>query len=213
MVRRSRCEHFVVVPCFRTAPQKQENIFAEKTGLNPFTGVSMAHRTKIASMAHLWIYENNQWNPRAATGATLPIPGADGQIVIRRAEGGAPQDNWHLLAPPSRAPRVNGQAVALGIRALRDRDEICLPGRPPLFFSTEQLVAVEPFTGLPDGRCPRCTKIIPGESPAVRCSGCNTWYHAAADRNCYTYGENPICVVCGADAVVSGEFGWSPEEL
>ena len=168
-------------------------------------------------MAHLFITELNEWTTRALSGEVFQLPGATPSspagALVRRAVSATPDGGWHLLAPPSSSVHVNGEPAALGIRVLRDKDEIRLLGAAPMFFSTEQLVAVEPFAGLPEGRCPRCTKAIEPQSPAVRCGVCNTWYHQADARRCFTYGENPICVMCGSDAVLSGEFAWSPEEL
>jgi len=119
---------------------------------------------------------------------------------------------WHLLVPPFANVRVNGEPVLLGIRALRDRDEIRVPGAAPLFFSSEELMAIEPFAGSAEAKCPRCTKPIAPQSPAVRCRGCNTFYHQSEARPCFNYGgDHPICVICGADTVLSGEFSWTPE--
>ena len=157
-----------------------------------------------------------EWTTRALSGDVFPLPGATPATptgaVLRRAAPGTPNSDWLLLTPPTLLVRVNGEPVALGIRALRDKDELRIPGGAPVFFSTEQLVAVEPFSGSPEGKCPRCTKPFASNSPAVRCGECNTWYHQIEGRQCYTYKENPICVVCGADAVVTSEFTWVPEE-
>ena len=168
-------------------------------------------------MSRLWVTESNEWRIRPLNGELFHIPDANTSArsgaVVRRALSAPPGCGWHLLAPPSLAVLVNGEPVAFGVRVLRDRDEIRVLGAAPMFFSTEELVAVEPFTGLSESRCPRCTKAIEPLSPAVRCGVCSTWYHQADDRRCFTYGDDPICVVCGSDAVVGTEFSWSPEEL
>ena len=164
-------------------------------------------------MAHLWVSKMNEWKTRELSGDSfqLPAAGAGAGALLRRAANGAPEGGWLLLASPGMPVLVNGAPVQLGIRALRDRDEIRPAGAAPMFFSTEQLMAIEPFTGLPEGKCPRCTRTIEPQSPAVRCAGCKTWYHSTEARSCFCYGEGPICVVCGADAVVSGDYAWTPE--
>ena len=166
-------------------------------------------------MPHVWKLVENQWTPVALAGDAFALAGAQpassSGAMLRRA--GAEDAGWALLTPPSVSARVNGEPVALGIRALCDRDEIQTPDEAPVFFSTEKLVAVEPYTGPAGGKCPRCTKEIEPGSPAVRCGSCGTWYHQSEARACFTYGENPICVSCASDAVVSGEFSWTPEEV
>jgi hypothetical protein len=167
-------------------------------------------------MPNLWIPEQNEWTPRALSGDACQLPGpppTPSGAVLRRAGTGTPDSGWHLLAPPTLAVCVNGEPLALGIRALRHRDEIRVRGATPVFFSTEQLVAVEPFSGSPAGKCQRCSQTIAPGSPAIRCGSCNTWYHQTEARHCFSYGQNPICVVCGADATVSTEFNWVPEEI
>jgi hypothetical protein len=166
-------------------------------------------------MAQLFKMIGIEWSIISLTEDALSIAGTDPflppGVVLRRA--GTEAAGWMLLAPPDVSPRVNGVPVQLGIRALRDRDEIQLPGLPPTFFSTEKLVSVEPYTGPVGGQCPRCTKAIDTGSAAVRCGACGTWYHQSEARACFTYGESPICVSCAHDAVVSGEFSWTPEEV
>ena len=87
--------------------------------------------------------------------------------MIRRGvcgSGGSARDaSWVLIAPPF-AMRVNGQPLALGIRVLRDKDEIIeREENAPLFFSTERLAAVEPFSGDAPVVCARCrNEIAPG---------------------------------------------------
>jgi hypothetical protein len=172
-------------------------------------------------MAHLWISEFDEWTPRPLGGQPgsplFPLPagnlGPNAGVFLRRAAPTADtaKSGWHLLVPPFTRVRVNGEPVSLGIRALRDRDEIRVPGAEPMFFSNEELMAIQPFAGSPEGKCPRCAKSISPLSPAVRCAGCHTWYHQTEARACFSYGPNPICVLCGADTVVSGEYSWIPE--
>lgn len=165
-------------------------------------------------MAHLWIPENDEWTAHGLADGVLPLPATMPSLpsgVVLRSAG--PDADWYLLAMPPTTVRVNGQAPALGIRVLRDKDEIRVPGAPPMFFSSEKLVSVEPFTGEPGATCIRCTKVIEPQSPAVRCGSCQRWYHQNPERNCFTYGDGAICVECGAAAVVNDAFRWTPEEL
>ena len=160
----------------------------------------------------------NEWKTRelgaeplalAALNTSPDAPGA-GAFLSRAPIAG--QEGWLLFTPAAQPVLVNGEPVFLGVRALYDRDELRLPGAAPMYFSTEHRVAIEPFTGLAEGRCPRCTRVIDLLSPAVRCASCKTWYHSTEARPCFSYGESPICVVCGADAVLSAEYSWSPEK-
>src|SRR5262249_42097750 len=66
-------------------------------------------------------------------------------------------ESWLLFAPPGTSAYVNGQRLPLGMRVLRDRDEILVPvaansanelGEPQrMFFSTERLAIIQPFPG------------------------------------------------------------------
>ena len=166
-------------------------------------------------MAHLWLPEKDQWLARALTGDGFALPGSPAPlpsgVVLRRA--GAADDAWYLLSPPAASVRVNGEAVPLGIRALRDKDEIRVAGAAPVFFSTEKLVAVEPYSGPAGATCLRCAGVIELQSPAAQCPNCRCWYHQSAERGCFTYGDAPICVQCGEEAAVNSEFRWMPEEV
>src|SRR5689334_11592289 len=84
----------------------------------------------------------------------LAIPASAGPIhdpILQLGQG----ESWLFLAPPGTRAYVNGQRLSLGMRVLRDRDEILLPtsatneaAEPQrMFFSTERLAIVQPFPG------------------------------------------------------------------
>lgn len=175
-------------------------------------------------MAHLWMSLEEQWRPVALTGdgytfkraapdgleARPADAGASTAVVLWRAGEGA-EARWVLFVPPSAAARVNGYPISLGMRVLRDRDEIRLPGDAPVYFSTEELTSVETFPGSEAVMCPRCASPLDAGLPAVRCPSCGVWYHQSPERSCFTYAE--VCTTCGAETALNEEFRWSPEEL
>ena len=121
----------------------------------------------------------NEWKTRelgaqplvlAALNTFPDAPDAPGAGAFLSRAPNAGQEGWLLFTPAAQPVLVNGEPVFLGLRALRDRDELRLPGAAPMYFSTEHRVAIEPFTGLAEGRCPRCTKVIELLTPAVRCA-------------------------------------------
>ena len=153
-------------------------------------------------MAHLWQYENKHWSPLALSGAELAL--AQGG-VLRPLAG----DAWVLLAAPDAAVRVNGRPLSLGIRCLRDKDEIGA-GAERYFFSTENLARVEPFPGADGGAmCARCRKPLIVEMPSVRCPNCRTWCHERADSACWTYSEK--CPLCEQATALDAGFQWEPK--
>lgn len=175
-------------------------------------------------MPHLWMPVADQWQSVALNGPRFALTGGspdrllprtpgdspDADVVLaRQDEGGVP--GWLLLAPASIGVRINGQPLPLGVRALRDKDEIRLPGAPAIYFSTEELTVVEPFPGAHPVDCPRCSKPIEPGTPAVRCPCCQIWYHQQSGRSCFTYAE--ACTTCGSETRLSEEFQWTPELL
>lgn len=163
-------------------------------------------------MPHVFKIDHGAWAAHPLTGGPFALRGTDARDTgasLRSAGAGG----YYLLAPASAAALVNGRPVLLGISALKDKDELAVPGETPMYFSMEQRVQVEAYAGEPGGTCLRCASSIEAGSPAVQCPGCQKWYHQRPDRLCFSYGDHPICVECGADAVVSDEFRWVPEEL
>jgi len=175
-------------------------------------------------MAHLWIHSSSEgWAalPLAADRFTLSAdakmpaqvrPADDhsaGDVVLRRAFAGEAGEHWLLLAPPGRVS-INGQVLAVGLRVLRDRDEIHLRGASPMYFSTEILARVMAFPGLArPAHCPRCRRVIEVGTPAVQCPGCRMWHHQSAGCECWTYG--PTCAVCDQTTALDAGYRWQPE--
>lgn len=175
-------------------------------------------------MAHLWTHD------AAGAWASTPIAAAavlrgDGTITPADADPPSPftaasgiqvrrvvgqPDTWALLTA-SRAFRLNGVPVSLGLAVLEDRDEIRLPG-VHVWFSTETQAHVEPFPqSATRGFCPRCKQAIEAGSPAVRCPSCGLWHHASDDLPCWTYA--PTCAACAQDTDLDAGFRWTPEDL
>jgi hypothetical protein len=107
---------------------------------------------------------------RRPTDGVAPL-GQSGAAVLRRS-GSGDRERCALLSPPAgRTVAVNGLPLSVGIRVLRDRDEIQMRGEPRMFISMERLARVEPYAGPPHARCD--TEIQPGR-PSVRCPRCRT---------------------------------------
>jgi hypothetical protein len=165
--------------------------------------------------------------PLVADGYTISSAGK----LVSRANGEQPQprlgvalvrqaanDTWILLAEPSAPVYVNGQAVPLGVRILRDRDEIRVGRMQPatLFFSTERMASVEPFPGADRAiHCPRCKTELAVGVPAVRCPNpqCGLWHHQAPGSNlpCWTYDTR--CASCDQQTALDAGYRWTPEGL
>ena len=120
---------------------------------------------------------------------------------------------WTLLAGPQCMVRINAQPLGLGIRVLRDRDEISFAGQR-CFFSTEEFARIVPFSGLaqPAAHCPRCKqRMEPGE-PAVACPHCRAWHHQSEKYPCWTYATT--CALCQIQSTaLDAGYSWTPEML
>jgi len=191
-------------------------------------------------MAHLWV-ENKEtgWGAKRLDGAGLDGEGLDGAgfdlaglLALNAANEGqgagaattAPVARlvrvdaggtrvWALVASSSSNVRVNSRAVAGGLRVLADRDAIGTDGGARHFFSTESLATVEPFPGAERTTyCGRCRQPIEAGTPAVRCPGCEVWYHQdeAGRLPCWTYAET--CNFCPTKTALDAGFQWVPEE-
>ncbi|HLJ55666.1 MAG TPA: hypothetical protein VKT77_11555 [Chthonomonadaceae bacterium] len=172
-------------------------------------------------MSHLWVENNQEWCvlPLAENRVALtadPARPVTGALGVNPARGlllppAAPGSDWILLCRPG-ACSVNGRPVALGIRALADRDEIVTAPGTRLFFSSESLAAVVPFEAVRETFCPRCLLAIAHGAPAVRCPQCGIAYHedTAAALACWSYGP---CVNCGHSSEPDAGFRWTPDEL
>lgn len=118
---------------------------------------------------------------------------------------------WAVLAGANTRLRINGGPVAVGIAALRHRDELCLEGGAPLYFSTERLVSVEEYAGSDSPHCPRCTLAIEFGDASIRCPGCGVLHHQLPERECWTY--TPTCALCDQSSDLTAGYRWSPEIL
>jgi hypothetical protein len=138
----------------------------------------------------------------AARGSVLILPSGHPDAALR----------WTLLAGRDAGVRINGLPLALGIRALADKDEILAGGRR-LFFSTEELARVIPFPGLAQAAfCPRCKQIIEPGDLAVCCPGCRAWSHQSERYPCWTYGQT--CALCQQQSTaLDAGFNFNPAAL
>ncbi|NOT27654.1 MAG: hypothetical protein HOP16_16325 [Acidobacteria bacterium] len=174
-------------------------------------------------MAHIWLLDGDprEWTPMPLVGDALtlvngtlrpvdetpPIPFAQTRLVIRRLAEAT--HTWALLTT-SRALRLNGDPVPLGVALLDDRDEIRLPDLT-VWFSTEAQAHVEPFPESTRGFCPRCKQPIEVATPAVRCPGCALWHHASDELPCWSYAST--CAACSKDTALDAGYRWTPEDL
>jgi hypothetical protein len=149
-----------------------------------------------------------------ANGSATAVP------ILRQAQN----ECWLFLLPPKVSAYVNGQRLTLGMRLLRDRDEILLPepqssdqadAEPQrIYFSTERLAVVEAFPGAKKPvSCSRCKQVIEAGQLAVRCpnSRCGLWHHEFAEQPCWTYAEK--CSNCDQATALDAGYCWSPEQL
>jgi hypothetical protein len=145
------------------------------------------------------------------------VTGADAEAqwpayVVRHAHKNASgQDGWLLLTSGQIRVSINGDRLDLGIRALRDKDEI-RANESTMLFSNDQLARVLLFPGI--GRpckCPRCQLEIEIGSPAVRCPSCGIYHHQSEDSPCWTYAEK--CTICGRSTSLGEGSLWTPEGL
>src|SRR5437870_299369 len=115
-------------------------------------------------MAHLWIHDEVQWENFSITGNIFDLAPA---VLMRSGPeaNAAARELWVLLASPEVQVRVNGEAAA-GIRALADRDEIRME-QLTVYFSTERLACIVPFSEQQPVPCARCKLQIQPGDPAV----------------------------------------------
>ena len=194
-------------------------------GTNPVTEQQRLGE-HIIIMANLWHIDGNSWVRRSLLSdgvavsalrerpnSTLPARSQEGAPVWLRqyARADAPPI-WVLLSGVTPHVWVNGQALSCGLRVLRDRDEILIPGLTRCYFSTEDPARVEPF---PAGEgpvfCARCRQPIQPATPAVRCPACGHWCEQSEAKPCWTYG--PTCPLCEQPTAFDTGLRWTPEEL
>lgn len=175
-------------------------------------------------MPHLWVEESpGDWavlllddlslsvNARRTAHEDEPRRSHDRSpdfVVVRG--GPATSAVRFLVAPPDSVARVNGAPLAAAIRQLADRDEIRV-GDACWYFSSEELVRVEPFpasTALP---CARCHQPIEHATSAVHCPSCRLWHHESEASRCFSYAET--CAGCDQPTAIDTSYRWSPTEL
>lgn len=146
---------------------------------------------------------------RFAPPASVPGP-TDIRILPPDATGVAP--SWTLLGGREASLRVNGHPLALGIRILRDRDEVSIAGQR-CFFSMEELARVVAFPGLAQPACcPRCKQRVEPGDLAVACPRCHAWHHQSEEFPCWTY--DSTCALCQLQATaLDAGYSWTPELL
>lgn len=177
-------------------------------------------------MAHLWLKnESEQWavlpleadaflmttNPPRPMSSARATDESVSKVVLLcdRREG---KDSWVLISNQERDVRVNGVSLTLGVRVLRDRDEIFVEGVGHLYFSTESLARVEFFAGVRQALyCPRCKQEVKGETEAVKCPQCGVWYHQSEELPCWAYSET--CALCPQLTDLDAGYRWTPEGL
>lgn len=117
---------------------------------------------------------------------------------------------WYLLSPAGANVRVNGEALFLGTRAIKHRDEIRIEGER-FFFSTEHLASVEPLPELDHAvHCARCKQPAQSGKPVVLCPGCGASYHQDGKYDCWTYDVK--CTLCDFATKMGGGYQWTPEQ-
>jgi hypothetical protein len=173
-------------------------------------------------MAYLWLELDGAWAAarlghtcytlvpgRRPVARRAPAPDrsrASACLVGRRTGSG--QERWVLFSRDARL-QINGEPVWLGLRVLRDRDEIRLVSGERLYFSSERLAEVVPLPAPPRPvHCARCRKPIEAGEPAVLCPQCQTWHHQSDALPCWTYGER--CALCPQPTSLSAGLHWSP---
>jgi hypothetical protein len=177
-------------------------------------------------MAHLWVIgASQQWDAIVLDADSYVFDDASPcllardvnaashahLVTLRRSARGA-GGSWVLLTPPQVNVMLNGMAIHTGLAVLADHDEIRLPNRPAMFFSTEVLARVAPYPlESAKGFCPRCKQPIGPGDPAVQCPACSLWHHATDTLPCWTYAEH--CAACPQPTASDTGFRWTPEEL
>lgn len=172
-------------------------------------------------MAHLWLRDDAEgWAVWPLEGEAFALEASPPQnltrdelvpsaVLLRSGDGRAPR--WVLVAGAKSEVYLNGLRVSLGIRVIRDRDEIRVGDAGACFFSTETLARVAAFPGAERKTfCPRCRMDIEQGTLAVLCPNCRVWYHSSAEMPCWSYAAN---CVCGHPTDLNTGFQWMPEEL
>ncbi len=176
-------------------------------------------------MARIWRHTGSSWVRLELAGGFLGIPLSPARrprpmaslpsrgvaAVVGQYEGPGRSTIWVLLDPATANVRLNGQLLVAGLAVLRDRDEILVSGRAPLYFSTEELAKIVPFPGSAEPVfCARCRQPIQAGTPAVRCPSCGHWSEQSETKPCWTYG--PFCPMCEQPTALGTALRWTPDE-
>jgi hypothetical protein len=185
-------------------------------------------------MAQFWIHdEASNWMAVPLGGDTVVLTGdsvrpsplragsEDGScagssraVVVRSGEVGS--EVWVLAAAADAAVHVNGQPLHLGLRVLRDKDEVRVGNGASLFFSAERSACIGALVGAGSTVCPRCKQGIDEQSPIVRCPRCGVVHHQSEELPCWTGYEGerfPTCAVCDQPSMLGADLQWTPEDL
>lgn len=107
---------------------------------------------------------------------------------------------------------LNGTPLRCGLSMLSDRDEIRFADGRRFYFSTERLATVEPFPDVDKpAKCVRCKTALDRGDDAVRCVGCDLWFHQTTELGCFAHAAN--CPVCETATALDTGYRWTPEEL
>ena len=171
-------------------------------------------------MACVWYSKQGMWAQSKLDCATvLGIRVEDGEVLPGNPAGAAlrvvPFSESHtvryLLLGVHADIRVNGNPF-LGVRVLKDRDEICVPGALPFFFSEREPAQV--LRELPEGlsvTCPSCGDLV--FAPAAECPACGALYHESEDRPCWSSGSTCMTYGCDQPTQMERAFSWTPLDL
>ena len=185
-------------------------------------------------MAHVWHknMQTEQWTPIALTAEAYHLSGgglsllegvsaeeAISPLAIRICRPDASVERWVLMTDQGTGVIVNGRKLPLGIRVLRERDELVVndskrPRPARFFFSMERPIQSERFVGCNEQpiHCPRCRQPIEQNQMVVCCSQCGTWHHQIEDElPCWTYSST--CAMCDRPTELTADYRWTPEGL
>lgn len=184
--------------------------------------------SKGCFVAHLWIKDSKEeWVAMTLKGDVITLTKDGVYPVSISQDESAMQDhvfilscqysgkiNWVLIAESGTPVWVNGRLLQAGIHVLQNRDEVRVHHQPSVFFSTEKLARVVPYTpGASSGACPRCKQPLVDGTPSVQCPQCGVWEHQDNDHDlgCWMYSET--CAVCDQLTDFHSGFRWTPEGL
>ena len=135
-----------------------------------------------------------------------------GEVLLLPSDSNARSAPWMLLAPPESGVRINNAPLENGVRILADRDAIRAGDLPTMYFSTERLARVEPFSGGEDVFCPRDKTLISEGDPSVCCPRCGVWFHEHEGKGCWSYSDT--CALCDQHTDLnSATYRWTPGAL